>query len=116
MRTLPTLPYAPNALVPFLSAEAMEFHYGKHHRKYVDQLNKLERGTTFAEMSLDDVVMKASGDLYDNAHLKLDELIRAVGTARTRLVDLEDMSGEELEGLRKEFERLHAREEAKARS
>ncbi len=65
--TLPDLPYAPNALIPHLSAETFEYHWGKHHRTYVDNLNKLVAGTPFAGASLDEIVKKASGGVFNNA-------------------------------------------------
>ena len=64
---LPELPYAKTALAPHISAETLEFHYGKHHATYVANLNKLIAGTEFAESSLEDIVKKASGGLFNNA-------------------------------------------------
>jgi Fe-Mn family superoxide dismutase len=64
---LPELPYAQNALAPHISAETLEYHYGKHHATYVANLNKLIVGTEFAESSLADIVKKASGGLFNNA-------------------------------------------------
>jgi superoxide dismutase, Fe-Mn family len=64
---LPELPYAKNALAPHISAETLEFHYGKHHATYVANLNKLIVGTEFAESPLEDIVRKASGGLFNNA-------------------------------------------------
>ncbi len=53
---LPPLPYAQNALEPYMSARTLEFHYGKHHKAYVDNLNKLVPGTPFEKASLEDIV------------------------------------------------------------
>lgn len=65
---LPPLPYAADALEPHISAETLEYHHGRHHRKYVDKLNELIQGTGFEESSLDDIVSRAGdGALYDNA-------------------------------------------------
>jgi Fe-Mn family superoxide dismutase len=64
---LPELPYAKNSLAPHISAETLEYHYGKHHATYVANLNKLVAGTEFAELSLDDIVKKASGAIFNNA-------------------------------------------------
>lgn len=64
---VPDLPYANNALVPHISAETIEYHYGKHHRAYVDNLNRLIQGTEFAEMSLEEIVSKASAGIFNNA-------------------------------------------------
>ena len=64
---LPELPYAKNALAPHISAETLEYHYGKHHATYVANLNKLVAGTEFADLSLEDIVKKASGGIFNNA-------------------------------------------------
>ena len=57
---LPALPYELNALEPHISARTLEFHYGKHHRSYVDKLNKAIAGTGYADCSLDDVVLQSA--------------------------------------------------------
>jgi Fe-Mn family superoxide dismutase len=59
--TLPALPYADDALAPVISSTTMGFHYGKHHRTYVDNLNKLSDGNELAAMSLVDVIQKTAG-------------------------------------------------------
>jgi len=64
---LPALPYAKTALAPHISAETLEYHYGKHHATYVANLNKLIAGTEFAEVSLEDIVKKTSGGIFNNA-------------------------------------------------
>jgi superoxide dismutase, Fe-Mn family len=65
--TLPKLPYANDALAPKISAETIEYHYGRHHKTYVDNLNRLVAGTQFGEMSLEDIVKSASGGIFNNA-------------------------------------------------
>ncbi|MDZ7753085.1 MAG: Fe-Mn family superoxide dismutase [Gammaproteobacteria bacterium] len=64
---LPPLPYEKNALEPHISAETLEYHYGKHHQTYVTNLNNLIEGTEFADMSLEDVITKSSGGMFNNA-------------------------------------------------
>ena len=64
---LPELPYAIGALAPYISAETLEYHYGKHHRAYVTQLNKLVDGTDFADMTLEEVIKNSSGAIFNNA-------------------------------------------------
>lgn len=64
---LPPLPYAKNALAPHISEETLEFHYGKHHKTYVDKLNGLVPGTEFEGKSLEDVVKTSSGGMFNNA-------------------------------------------------
>jgi len=58
---LSELPYGQNALAPYISAETLKFHYGKHHRAYLDKLNELVRGTEFAELELEEVVVRTAG-------------------------------------------------------
>lgn len=65
--TLPPLPYAKNALVPHISEETFEYHYGKHHQAYVTNLNNLIPGTEFENVALEDIIKKASGGIYNNA-------------------------------------------------
>ncbi len=64
---LPPLPYAQDALEPHISAETLEYHYGKHHQTYVTNLNKLIEDTEFADASLEDIILKAEGGLFNNA-------------------------------------------------
>ena len=64
---LPQLPFAPEALAPHISAETLEYHYGKHHRAYVTNLNKLIPGTEFENLRLEDIIKKASGAVFNNA-------------------------------------------------
>ena len=63
---LPKLPYALDALEPYISKRTLEFHYGKHHQAYVNNLNKLIVGTEFENASLDDIVRKAGGGIFNN--------------------------------------------------
>ena len=65
--TLPPLPYAQDALAPHISAETFEYHYGKHHQAYVTNLNNLIPGTEFEALSLEEIVKKASGGIYNNS-------------------------------------------------
>lgn len=65
---LPPLPYALDALQPVLSKETLEYHYGKHHQAYVTNLNNLLKDNTeFANASLEDIIMKSSGGIFNNA-------------------------------------------------
>lgn len=64
---LPALPYALDALQPHISRETLEFHYGKHHQTYVTNLNNLVKGTEFENMSLEDIIRKSSGGMFNNA-------------------------------------------------
>ena len=64
---LPELPYALDALAPHISKETLEYHYGKHHQTYVTNLNNLIKGTEFENASLEDIIKKSSGGLFNNA-------------------------------------------------
>ena len=64
---LPQLPYAMDALAPHISKETFEFHYGKHHQAYVTNLNGLIKGSEFENASLEDIVKKSSGGVFNNA-------------------------------------------------
>lgn len=64
---LPALPYERGALAPHISEETLDYHYGKHHQAYVTNLNKLTEGTEFENASLEDVVKKSNGGIFNNA-------------------------------------------------
>jgi Fe-Mn family superoxide dismutase len=64
---LPALPYAKDALAPVISAETIDYHYGKHHAAYVANLNKLTEGTENADKDLEEVIRFADGGLFNNA-------------------------------------------------
>ncbi len=64
---LPELPYALEALTPYLSKETLEYHYGKHHATYVTNLNKLIAGTEYEALSLEEIIQKSSGGVFNNA-------------------------------------------------
>ena len=64
---LPELPYAMDALEPHISKETLEYHYGKHHNAYVNNLNNLIPGTEFEDLSLEGIIKKApAGGLFNN--------------------------------------------------
>lgn len=65
--SLPELPYAMDALAPHISKETLEFHYGKHHQTYVTNLNNLIPGSEFEGLSLEEVIAKSSGGIFNNA-------------------------------------------------
>ncbi len=65
--SLPSLPYALDALAPHLSKETLEFHYGKHHNAYVVNLNTLKKGTEFEALALEQTIQTSSGGIYNNA-------------------------------------------------
>ncbi len=64
---LPKLPYAMDALAPHISKETFEFHYGKHHQAYATNLNGLIKGGEFENSSLEDIIKKSSGGVFNNA-------------------------------------------------
>lgn len=64
---LPDLPYEYGSLKPFISQETLEYHHGKHHQAYVNNLNKMVPGTPFEGSDLDSLVMESEGGIYNNA-------------------------------------------------
>ncbi len=64
---LPPLPYAHDALAPHMSKETLEYHHDKHHKTYVDNLNKLVPGTEFEGKDLETIILKSSGGIFNNA-------------------------------------------------
>lgn len=72
---LPELPYALDALVPAMSADTLNYHYGKHLQTYLDNVNRMIEGTPFAEMKLKDMITKAQGALYNNAAQAFNHII-----------------------------------------
>ncbi len=64
---LPELPFALDSLAPHISKETLEYHYGKHHQTYITNLNNLIKGTEFENMTLEEIVKKSSGGIFNNA-------------------------------------------------
>ena len=64
---LPELPYSRDALEPHISADTLDYHYGKHHASYVEKLNGLIEGTEFESATLEEIVRNASGNIFNNA-------------------------------------------------
>ena len=64
---LPDLPYAKDALEPHISAETLDYHYGKHHKTYVDKLNGMIEGTEHADKSLEEIIRSSEGGMFNNA-------------------------------------------------
>ncbi|MBF13429.1 MAG: superoxide dismutase [Fe] [Legionellales bacterium] len=67
MHELPKLPYAKDALAPYISEETLDYHYSKHHQKYVDEVNRLLEGSTLENNTLEQVVLNSDGALFNNA-------------------------------------------------
>lgn len=63
---LPQLPYQKDALEPYISEKTLEFHYGKHHQAYVNNVNSLTAGTEFRDATLEEIIMKADGGIFNN--------------------------------------------------
>jgi len=64
---LPELPYSLDALAPHISRETLEYHYGKHHQTYVTNLNNLIKGSDFETATLEEIILKSSGGIFNNA-------------------------------------------------
>lgn len=67
MFELPKLPYEVTALEPYISAETLEFHYGKHHQAYVNNLNNLIDGTDFTNKTLEEIIVSSTGAIFNNS-------------------------------------------------
>ena len=65
--TLPQLPYASESLAPVISKETVDFHYGKHEKTYIDNLNSLIKGTKLEDKPLEEIIKSTTGSLYNNA-------------------------------------------------
>jgi Fe-Mn family superoxide dismutase len=112
---LPSLPYAEDALAPVISAHTLQYHYGKHHKAYVDTLNKLVAGTPFASMTLEQIIAATAGHadhapIYNNAAQAWNHTFywRSLQPNRTStpapaLTALIDSSFGDLKKLKKEF-------------
>lgn len=72
---LPELPYALDALAPAMSADTLNYHYGKHLQTYLNNVNRMIEGTPFADMKLKDMITKAQGALYNNAAQAFNHII-----------------------------------------
>jgi superoxide dismutase, Fe-Mn family len=64
---LPPLPYAHDALEPYMSRETLDYHYGKHHKGYVEKVNSLISGTEFEDASLEELVAESAGEIFNTA-------------------------------------------------
>ncbi|WP_448216243.1 superoxide dismutase [Fe] [Endozoicomonas sp. 2B-B] len=64
---LPALPFARDALAPHISEETLDYHYGKHHKTYVDKLNGLVAGTELESKSLEEIIKTSEGGIFNNA-------------------------------------------------
>jgi Fe-Mn family superoxide dismutase len=65
--SLMKLPYSLDALEPHISKTTLEYHYGKHHKAYVDNLNRLKKGTEFENATLEEIVLNSKGSIFNNA-------------------------------------------------
>lgn len=63
----PELPYSRDALAPAISAETVDYHYGKHEKAYIDNLNRLIKGTEYDDMDLEEIITSSKGPLFNNA-------------------------------------------------
>ena len=87
--TLPALPYALDALQPHISKETFEYHYGKHHQAYVTTLNRLIKGTEFERATLEDIIRKSSGGIYNNSAIGAPSSSIGTGRPAKSLKDVE---------------------------
>ena len=105
--TLMTLPYAPEALEPVISRETIEFHYGKHLQTYVDNLNKMVAGTELEAMTLEEIVRKSEGGIFNNAGQILNHNLY-FGQFSPVTADNHTPQGAILEAINRDFGSLEA--------
>lgn len=103
--TQPRLPYAPDALAPVISATTIDFHYGKHEKAYIDTLNTLIQDTPFSEMSLEEIICKSEGKLFNNASQAWNHIFYFFQFAPN---GLKEPSGKLREQIEKQFESIDA--------
>lgn len=84
---LPALPYAKDALAPHISAETIEYHYGKHHQTYVTNLNNLIKGTAFEGKPLEEIIRSSEGGVFNNAAQVWTILSTGTAWHRTRVAN-----------------------------
>ena len=106
MFTLIELPYGLDALEPVISKQTLEFHYGKHLPAYVDNLNKLLPGSGLEDLSLEEIVKKAKGGLFNNAGQVLNHEMYFLQFSQTPVRKVP--SGELLEEIKKKWLTLDA--------
>ena len=105
------LPYGKSDLAPVISAETIEFHYGKHEQTYIDNLNKLIEGTPYAEMPLEQIVKETEGTLFNNASQAWNHIFyfftfspNGRRAPQGRLAEAIERQWGKLENFQKEFE------------
>ncbi len=84
---LPALPYAKDALAPHISAETIEYHYGKHHQTYVTNLNNLIKGTAFEGKPLEEIIRSSEGGVFNNAAQVWNHTSTGTAWHRTRVAN-----------------------------
>ena len=112
---MPELPYAPDALEPFISKQTIGFHHGKHHQAYVTNLNKLIAGTEFEHMPLEEIMNKSDGGVFNNAaqvwnHTFFWNCLRPAGGGGLtgRLLDALNRDFGSVDGFREAFSKAAA--------
>ena len=107
---LPSLPYAQNALEPVISETTIQFHYGKHHQAYVNNLNNLVAGTKYDDMSLEEIVLNSDGAVFNNAAQVWNHTFYFLafapngnGKLSSKLADAIDAEWGSFDNFRKEF-------------
>jgi len=97
---LPELPYTLSALSPYIGEKTLEFHYGKHHKAYVDNLNNLVKGTKFENASLEQIIKEAEGGIYNNGAQVWNHTFYFFGF---RLEGMREPSGAMADAINKSF-------------
>jgi Fe-Mn family superoxide dismutase len=112
---LPKLPYKLDALIPYISEETLDYHYGKHHQAYVNNLNGLIPGTEFEKVNLETIIKKAEGGIFNNAAQVWNHTFYFESFARTGrripkgdLAEAIDSSFGSLESFKEQFNKAAA--------
>ncbi len=98
---LPELPYKRDALSPVISGETVDYHYGKHEKTYIDNLNRLIEGTEYEDADISDIITKAKGAIYNNAAQAWNHIFYFFGFSPD---GKREPSGELLKAIEREFE------------
>lgn len=114
---LPRLPFKPNALQPHMSAKTLKYHYGKHHKKYVETTNKLVKGTKYDKMMAQEIMFATAGkepEIFNNATQALNHeffwncLSKKQRPSKELLVQIEKSFGG-IEEMKEEFNETAAK-------
>lgn len=103
MFTLPDLPYTQDALEPYISAKTLSFHYGRHHKAYIDNLNDLVKTSDMANMPVEEIIKRSSGKIFNNAAQAWNHAFYWLCMAPPKSQDANEPSGDLAAAIDEEF-------------